>query len=129
MATFEMQLNKLEETLLKIDNYLNSVDEKSKFKVMFIAEELLTNLVRHANFKDKTPSISFNIEFDKKGKLEIECRDNAEAFDFSEHKDPDIDAKLKDRELGGLGIYLVKKYAQELEYKRENNFNILRLSL
>lgn len=129
MATFTMQLDELEHTLLKIEEYLGLADEKAKFKVMFIAEELLTNLVRHGEFKDRDPSISFSIESDKRGSFEIECRDNAEAFNLQERKDPNIDAKLEDRELGGLGIYLVKRYAQDLEYRREDGFNILRISL
>jgi len=129
MATFKMQLNELETTLLKIDKYLDGVDDKMKFKVMFICEELLTNLVRHADFEDRTPSITLDIESDKKSGFVMEYRDNSKAFNLQEHKDPNIDAKIEERELGGLGIYLVKKYAPNLEYKQEDGFNVLRLSL
>jgi serine/threonine-protein kinase RsbW len=129
MATFKMQLNELEKTLLSIEETLKDADEKSKFKVMFICEELLTNLVRHADFQNKTPSITLDIQISQNNTFELECRDNAKAFDILKHKNPEIDADIDDRELGGLGIYLLKKYAKNMEYYYEKGFNILRLSL
>jgi len=131
MSTFTMQLNRLKETLLDIEACLETefddADDKSKYKVMFIAEELLTNLVRHADFKDKTPCVTFDIELDKNHNFQLECRDNSKAFNLLEQKDPDTHTDLEERELGGLGIYLLKKYAQELEYSYKDGFNILRL--
>jgi len=47
---------------------------------MFICEELLTNLVRHADFEDRTPSITLNMESDNKSGFMIEYRDNSKAF-------------------------------------------------
>ncbi|MCK9490619.1 MAG: ATP-binding protein [Sulfurimonas sp.] len=129
MATFAMNLDQLEGTLLKIEEYLDGADEKTKFKAMFICEELLTNLVRHADFEGRTPSITIEIETDKKSGFIMEYRDNSKAFNLQDHKDPNIDAQIQERELGGLGIYLVKKYAPNLEYKQEGGFNVLRLSL
>jgi len=133
MATFQMKTNELKETLSNIEMYLEtecaSADDKSKYKVMFVVEELLTNLVHHADFEDKIPFISLDIELDKKKIFQLECKDNSKAFNLLEHKNPDIHANLQEREPGGLGIYLVKKYAQELKYIQEDNLNILRLNI
>jgi len=133
MATFKMQLNNLGETLLNIEAYLeiecDNADPKSKYKVMFIAEELLTNLVHHADFEDKTPFVTFNIELNKKKNFQLECKDNSKTFNPLEQKDPDTHMDLEKRELGGLGIYLSKKYAQELEYIYKDGYNILRLNV
>ncbi|EQB34394.1 hypothetical protein M947_10965 [Sulfurimonas hongkongensis] len=124
-----MGLNQLEDTLLKIEEYLEGADKKMKFKVMFICEELLTNLVRHADFEDRTPLITLEIESDKKSGFVMEYRDNSKAFNLQDYKDPNIDAEIEERELGGLGIYLVKKYAPNLEYEQKDGLNVLRLSL
>lgn len=133
MATFKMQLNNLEETLLNIEAYLEAecddADDESKYKVMLIAEELLTNLVRHADFEDKTPFITFDIKLNEKNIFQLECRDNSKAFNLLEQKNPNIHADLQKKEPGGLGIYLLKKYAQELEYIYKDGLNILRLSV
>ncbi|MFA7083754.1 MAG: ATP-binding protein [Arcobacteraceae bacterium] len=129
MAIFNMQLHQLEETLAKIETNINDVQEKAKYKVMFVAEELLTNIVRHANFEDRTPFVSLDIEFNEKSDFNIECKDNSKAFNPLQQEDPNINANIEDRELGGLGIYLTKKYAKNLEYLYEDGFNILRISL
>lgn len=129
MATFKIQLNELEDTLLNIEEFLKKADKKSKYKIMFICEELLTNLVRHADFEGKTPDITLDIEVSDNNTFEIQCKDNSKAFDLLQHKDPDLNADLDDRELGGLGICLLKKYTKEIEYIYEKGFNILRISL
>jgi serine/threonine-protein kinase RsbW len=129
MATFKMQLNELQETLLNIEEFLKQTDEKLKYKVMFICEELLTNLVRHADFEDKTPYITLDIKVNDNNTFELQCKDNAKAFNLLEHKNPDLDADINDRELGGLGIYLLKKYTKKMEYLYEKGFNILRMNL
>jgi len=129
MATFKMQASELEETLLKIEEFIQGANETSKYKIMFICEELLTNLVRHADYEGKTPDITFSIEVKDNNAFELQCKDNAKAFDILEHKDPDLNADMDDREPGGLGIYLLKKYTKKMEYLYEKGFNILRMSL
>ena len=129
MATFKMQPSKLEETLLKIEEFLQEADETSKYKIMFICEELLTNLVRHADYEGRIPDITFSIEAKDNNAFELQCKDNAKAFDILEHKDPDLDVAIDDREPGGLGIYLLKKYTKKMEYLYEKGYNILRMSL
>ena len=39
--------------------------------------------------------------------------------------DPDITLSAKDRSIGGLGIFLTKKYMDSIDYKYENGENIL----
>lgn len=128
-ATFRMQIDQLEETLLNIEASLQNVDEKLKFKIMLIGEELLTNLVRHADFQSREPLIAFDIETSKDGSYTLECRDNAKAFNPLERQDPNVDADIENRELGGLGIFLTKQYADRLEYAYRDACNILRISL
>lgn len=124
-----MQLNELDKTLVNIEEHIKTIDEKSKYKIMFISEELLTNLVRHADFEDKTPDVTLTININKKNSFELEYKDNSKAFNLFEHKDPNIQLSIEQRELGGLGIYLVKEYAKTLEYIYRNGFNIIRITL
>ena len=42
-----------------------------------------------------------------------------------ENKDPDITLDIEDREIGGLGIFLVKKTMDELSYEYVDGQNIL----
>jgi len=123
---FQMQLDKLEKTLFEIEKFIDSFDEKSKYKIMFICEELLTNIVRHGDFQGRLPDIEILIEKDNES-YRLECKDNAKAFNLLEHQDPDTDAEIEEREIGGLGVYLLKKYAREIIYSYEDGFNIVRV--
>ena len=44
-----------------------------------------------------------------------------------ENKDPDITLNLEEREIGGLGIYMVKKIMDEVSYEYMDGQNILRM--
>jgi len=129
MHTIQMQLNRLKETLFEIEQLINPLDEKLKYKIMFIFEELLTNIVRHGDFQSRTPNIEISIEITNNESCRLECRDNAKAFNLLEHQDPNIKAEIEEREIGGLGIYLLKKYAKEIDYSYENGFNIVRVNI
>jgi anti-sigma regulatory factor (Ser/Thr protein kinase) len=55
----------------------------------------------------------------------IKIVDDAKAFNPLERTDPDVTQELESRQIGGLGIFLVKKIMTEAEYFRKDNKNIL----
>ncbi|MBW1942101.1 MAG: ATP-binding protein [Deltaproteobacteria bacterium] len=57
----------------------------------------------------------------------IEIRDSGVPFDVGAQSDPDLDATIAERKIGGLGIFLVRKMADEMQYKREGEENVLTL--
>jgi len=58
-------------------------------------------------------------------KFVIEIRDKGIPFDSLSHPDPDITADIGNRETGGLGIFLIKKVADEVRYSRNGDMNVL----
>ena len=60
--------------------------------------------------------------------LTMEIIDNGRAFDpLTETPEPDLDSVLGDRPIGGLGVYLVKTFMDELLYRREDGRNHLKM--
>ena len=57
--------------------------------------------------------------------LEFTVSDSGVAFDPTAAPDVDIQKDLKDRPIGGLGIYLVKKIMDEVRYQRKDGRNYL----
>ena len=59
------------------------------------------------------------------GELLLEVADQGREFNPLDKPMPDLTLDLKDRPIGGLGIFLVKQYAKPLEYRREHGWNRL----
>ncbi|MCP4550846.1 MAG: ATP-binding protein [Bacteroidetes bacterium] len=133
----------MKEKLVRINNNLSEL-EKIVSRVESIAEEwnIPPKLVFHINLVIEelvTNTISYGYVDIADGKHEIEIRfsldntsltiiliDNAREFNPLQMSDPqDLDKPIKERERGGLGIFLVKKFVDDLEYKRENGRNII----
>jgi len=113
--------------LKDIDKRVESLDEKTAYKVMFVSEEIITNIIRHADFGEKIPDIGFDMKLNSGASLVF--RDNAKKFDILAHQDPEIISDVKSRNLGGLGIYLTKKYAKNINYSYKDGYNILKVEI
>lgn len=103
-------------------------DEKKLLKIDLLIEEIVVNII-HYGCKDVENGF-INIMVDNSHESTIlEISDNGVAFNPLEQEDPDISAGIKNRRPGGLGIFLVKQIAKEIQYVRQDNKNIIRLSL
>ena len=58
----------------------------------------------------------------------IEFRDNGIPFDPLAKADPDVTLSAEERNIGGLGIYMVKKSMDAMEYSRKDGQNILTIT-
>ena len=87
-------------------------------------DEILTNIISYG-FSDKNRhEISVSVTAGNAEVL-IEIKDDGWQFNPLEAPPPDVDMALDDRPLGGLGIFLVKKLMDSIEYKHEEGRNIL----
>ncbi|MDR3337593.1 MAG: ATP-binding protein [Treponema sp.] len=98
---------------------------KISSQIAVAAEEFFVNIARYA-YGEKTGKAL--IRTGRKGSYFVmQFEDSGVAFNPLEHKMPDINAGIKDRTIGGLGIYLARKWMDEIVYKRDNGKNILTL--
>jgi len=98
-------------------------------KLNLCLEELLTNIIRHGRSDEASaPPILVDLELIRDG-LEVVLLDSGKAFDpFTDAPEPDIDAGVDDRPIGGLGVHLVKALADRYEYRREGAQNRVTLA-
>jgi anti-sigma regulatory factor (Ser/Thr protein kinase) len=61
--------------------------------------------------------------------VRAEVRDDGVPFDPLSHPAPAEDLSLEDREIGGLGIHMVRSVAGDLTYAREGSENVLRFAI
>ena len=95
---------------------------KISSKVSIAIDEIASNIINYS--KAKTAQISYSIE---KNKLNLMFEDDGQPYNPLETDDPDITLSAEERQIGGLGIFMVKKMTESMDYKYENNKNILKL--
>ena len=90
-------------------------------------EEAVVNVMHYAYPKDQLGDILIEAYADET-RIKFIITDNGIPFDPT-HADtePDITAGIESRPIGGLGIFLVTHLMDKVEYKRDNNCNILTL--
>lgn len=95
--------------------------------LMLALEEMASNVVNHAY--RRAAHETFRLTLQHYGdRLVIELRDHGPAFDPLQAAPPDLATDPDERELGGLGITLVRHYIEELQYAREGGENVLRMT-
>lgn len=103
-------------------------DDKKIGQIHLASEEALVNIINYA-YPDKNGSIEITYDTKEDKGLEIEIIDWGIPFDPLSIPEPDIDAPIKDRTIGGLGIFFIKKLVDEVRYRRDGQRNILTLTI
>jgi len=117
---FKRKITALSEIFDFIDTFLdeNEISEPLAFTTKLAAEELFTNLVRHNTGGSDHILISLDKE---SSRIVLRLKDfNVEPFNPSDKEKVDIHLPLSERQVGGLGIHLVKSIVDKLTYEYED---------
>ena len=101
--------------------------EKRIREIELATEEALVNIFKHAYPAEMTGEVELRCRMDEASGLIIEILDTGKPFDIQSVSEPDLSAKISDREIGGLGVYFIRKMADEFHYRRDGEHNILTL--
>ncbi len=93
-------------------------------KICIVIDELLSNIISYAYQDKKEHIVDINIKLNGE-RLEIKITDDGFPFNPLAMLPPDTKLGLEERELGGLGIHLVKNIMDEYQYKRFKGKNII----
>jgi len=99
--------------------------EKDIYNIQLATDEAASNIIEHAyeNRPDGILELSCGMQGDS---IKIILTDRGESFDPSEIPMPDLKADLSDRKIGGLGIFLMRKLMDEVQYEaRPDKSNVL----
>ena len=111
-----------------IDNALKKSlpDKKQQYNVKTAVEEIFVNIARYAypsGEGDVTVSVSLPPD-----KLAIEFKDGGTQYNPLDKPDPDTSLSADEREIGGLGIYMVKNIMDEVSYEYRDGQNVLTIA-
>ena len=120
------------EDLLRVNSVFESfatqheIGGRLRYHLLVSIEEILTNIIKYGFDEEGVHPIHITFRhINEKGEMEFE--DRGREFNPLEISEPDLDTPIENRQLGGLGIHLVKKMMDEAKYRREGDRNILML--
>ena len=97
------------------------------FVINLTLDELITNVATHGSFGDvPNPEIEVHLKIDH-DVLILTMEDNGDMFDPTIDTKPDTTSSLQSREVGGLGLHLVKSFADRVSYEFAGGRNRLML--
>ncbi len=105
----------------------NDIPESLINKVLLCIDELITNIIAHAYVDKEEHAVQIECRVNK-GTLELELRDDGVPFDPTSQNRPNTQLSVESREIGGLGIHLVMTLMDSVEYQREGDYNVLRVT-
>ncbi len=127
----ELTLAAAIDNIEKVTDFINAELEqigcpfKAQTQIDIAIDELFGNIARYAyNPETGKATVRFEIE-DNPLSVIITFIDNGRPFNPLESVEPDITLSAEERNIGGLGIFLVKKTMDMIDYKYNDGQNIL----
>lgn len=102
------------------------LDMPDIFQINLALEEAVVNVMNYAYPEETGREIWLEAEGDNKS-IAFTLADEGIAFDPTQEEAPDITLAAEDRQIGGLGIFLVNQIMQSVVYERVDGKNILKM--
>lgn len=118
------------EAALKVQEDMDNMIElleipmKLAVKLHVILDEIYANISQYS----EATEAKIELICDAPGVI-IRFRDNGTPFDPTKLAAPDTTLSADDRAIGGLGIHMVRKMSDSMEYERKDDWNILSVRL
>ena len=125
----QAKVENLEKVLFFLDTELESrqVSNKTQMQLDLAVEELFVNIANYS-YPGGEGMAEIDVDFDESvGNVKVILIDSGIPYNPLEKPDPDITLGAMEREIGGLGIFMVKKNVDDIKYLYSDGKNILTL--
>lgn len=122
--TLDAKVESIETLTAFVEEFLESSggSVKSIMQISVALDEIVSNIVNYSGAKDYTVKVA--LEQDSLV-ASVTFIDKGVPYDPLKKDDPDTTLSAEEREIGGLGIFLVKKTMDDVQYSREGDKNVL----
>ena len=127
----ELKVKATDQNLQAVNDFVHSIlpsecSEMVLNQIDLAVEEIVVNIAHYA-YDGAEGDAVINSSYDD-GVFKISFSDSGKKFNPLERDDPDITLSAEERSIGGLGIFLTKKFMDTVEYEYQDGKNILKIS-
>ena len=125
--TLEAKTENLDKVLSFVDGHLEEQEcpMKTQMQIDIAVEELFVNIAHYA-YNPEVGPVTIRVEVQKEPlAVTITFIDHGVPYDPLAKEDPDITLSAEERQIGGLGIFMVKKSMDDIAYEYKDGQNIL----
>lgn len=122
--TFLADDSTLADALSFVEEQLEAHDASMKtiMQITVCVEEMYVNVAHYA-YGDNKGDVTMSVDFEG-NVVTISLIDSGMPFDPLKKEDPDITLSAEERDIGGLGIFMVKKSMDDVSYEYKDGKNI-----
>ena len=124
--TVEAKDENLAQVMAFIDGQLETLDcpLKAQMQIDVAAEEIFVNIAHYAYAPETGPATIRVETAPEQRTVTITFLDGGVPYNPLAKPDPDVTLSAEERQIGGLGIYMVKKSMDEVQYEYRNGQNV-----
>ena len=119
------EISKLNDFIEDIGNEF-SLTPDVVFNLTLVLEEAVVNVINYAYPKEDHESIYLSAKM-QDGSIIFVLSDSGKEFDPTMAPEADVTLSAEDRQIGGLGIFLIRQIMNEVRYERIDGKNVLTL--
>lgn len=122
-----------DENMQAVNDFIHSIlpsgcDDMLLNQIDLAVEEIFVNIAHYSGSEEAEIACGYHIGGDGSGVLTVVFKDRGKPFNPLAKADPDLTLSAEERNIGGLGIFLTKKFMDSVEYEFIDNMNILKIS-
>ena len=124
--TFPATIEGLAEATAHLRAYLETrnTDPKTRSQILICLDEIASNIVNYSGASEFTIEL---LPIENPSRLKLMFFDTGRPYDPLQRADPDVTLSVEERDIGGLGLFIVKKMMDEVSYENVEGKNVLTL--
>ena len=128
--TIEAKIDNLDEVLAFVDGELEAAgcSLKTQMQIDVAVEEIFVNIAHYAYAPDTGKAVIGVEVIGEPPCARITFSDSGMPYNPLEKEDPDVTLSAEERMIGGLGIFMVKKSMDSMDYEYRNGQNLLTMT-
>lgn len=118
--------------LAEVRNFVARNARKHKYSskdiedVRLAVDEAFTNIIKHAYNYNENEQVEIELEIDK-DQICVSLFDQGKSFESSKYRFPDVREQIRKKKRGGMGVYLMHKLMDEVQYLQDGSTNEIKM--